>query len=98
MADITRKLGSWLHNYLKYDPVKGEFYWKTSGHGHSIGDRAGSIYANGYRYIQLDGLDYRAARLAWFMVTGEDPFIFVDHFNKVRDDDAFENLRLATNS
>jgi len=98
MADITRTLGDWIHDYLEYNPYNGEFLWKTSGHGHYAGDRAGSIYANGYRYIQLEGLDYRAARLAWFMVNGDDPAYFVDHINKIRGDDRIENLRLATNS
>jgi len=99
MADVTRTLGSWIHDILEYNPRTGELFWRISpSPAVSVGDRAGSIYANGYRYIQMEGFDYRAARVAWFMVTGEDPVIFVDHANRVRDDDRFENLRLAINS
>jgi hypothetical protein len=98
MAEITRKLHDWIREVLEYNPYTGEFLWVTTGHGHRTGDIAGSIYASGHRYIQIEGLDYRAARLAWFFVTGEDPRVFVDHRNGDRADDRFDNLRLATNS
>jgi hypothetical protein len=98
MAEITCTLGSWIHDILEYNPRTGEFFWRISIATVHAGDRAGSIYANGYRYIQMEGVDYRAARVAWFMMTGEDPVVFVDHLNRIRDDDRFDNLRLATNS
>lgn len=98
MAEVTRTLGDWIRSLLEYDPFTGEFYWLKSGHGISAGDLAGSVYANGYRYIQIYSEDYRASRLAWFFVTGEDPIEFIDHKNKVRDDNRFNNLRKATNS
>lgn len=98
MADITREMGDWIREVLEYNPITGEFFWLKSGHGISPGDVAGSVYANGYRYIQIEGEDYRAGRLAWFFVTGTDPVAFIDHKNKDRDDNRFENLREATNS
>jgi len=93
-----------LHNGLKdilyYNPETGKFYWRISPRhaGVKVGDEAGSVYSNGYRYIQIDNLDYRAGRLAWFFVTGEDPQDFIDHENGNRDDNSFGNLRKATNS
>jgi hypothetical protein len=98
MAEITRLMWEKLWRVLEYDSQTGEFFWKISGHGTRIGSVAGSVYQNGYRYIQVDGEDYRAGRLAWFFVTGEDPQAFVEHKNGNRDDNRFENLRLATNS
>lgn len=98
MAEITRIMLGRLQELLEYNPSTGEFFWKVSFNNVKTGDRAGSVYTNGYRYIQVDGQDYRAGRLAWFFVTGEDPDVFVDHKNQVRDDNRFINLRLATNS
>lgn len=98
MADITRNLGDWLKDLLEYNPETGEFYWLAGGYLNRAGDLAGSVYKNGYRYIQIYGLDYRAGRLAWFFITGEDPSDFVDHKNGLRDDNRFNNLRKATNS
>lgn len=96
--EITRKLTENIKELLEYNPATGEFFWKISGHGIYAGTRAGSIYPNFYRYIQIDGVDYRAGRLAWFFMTGEDPQVFIDHKDGIRGNDRFLNLRKATNS
>lgn len=83
---------------LEYNPATGEFFWKITDRACKTGELAGSIYKNGYRYIQICGLDYRAGRLAWFYMTGEDPLDFIDHKDGVRDNNRFHNLRKATNS
>jgi HNH endonuclease/AP2 domain len=98
MAEVTRTMTGELRWFLEYNPETGEFFWKISSRGNHVGDLAGSVYPNGYRYIQIEGLDYRAGRLAWFFVTGEDPVEFIDHINKNRDDNRFSNLRKSTNS
>lgn len=98
MAEVTHALGDWLRAVLEYDPETGEFFWLAAMGSAQVGGRAGSVYKNGYRYIQVYGYDYRAGRLAWFFVTGEDPQVFVEHQNRIRDDNRFDNLRLATNS
>lgn len=98
MADITRKLTDELRQILEYDPGTGEFFWKVSRGTVTVGTRAGSVYSNGYRYIQINEQDYRAGRVAWFFVTGEDPVDFIDHKDGDRDNNRFKNLRKATNS
>jgi hypothetical protein len=60
--------------------------------------RAGSVYANGYRYIQIDNISYRTGRLAWLYMTGEWPAAMVDHEDTDKANDAWRNLRLASNS
>lgn len=98
MANIIRKLNRKLLDVLEYNPATGEFFWKIEQGSVKVGDAAGSVYKNGYRYIQIKGLDYRAARLAWFFVHGEDCNVYIDHVNGLRDDNRIDNLRPATNS
>lgn len=54
--------------------------------------------STGYREISLDDRSYCAAKLAWLYMFGEYPECVIDHINRVRDDDRFVNLRLATQS
>lgn len=96
--EIQRLLTDKLRQILEYNPRTGEFFWLVSKRTSQVGEAAGSVYSNGYRYIQIDGPDYRAGRLAWFFVTGEDPADFVDHKDGDRDNNRFHNLRKATNS
>lgn len=89
----------YLHKILSYDPLTGIFKWKQANQSYLLVlEKAGSVYANGYRYICIDGKDFRAGRLAWFYVYGEFPPDYVDHKNNDKDDNRIDNLRLASNS
>lgn len=89
-----------LREILHYDPETGVFTWRVArGRGIEPGDIAGTL-SYGYREIRIAPHKnrFRAARLAWFYMTGEWPPEVVDHINLNRADDAWANLRLATHS
>jgi len=61
-----------------------------------IGEVAGSVNRDGYRYLTFAGGKYKAARLAWAYCHGSCPqHLLIDHVNRARDDDRINNLRLA---
>lgn len=80
-----------------YDPISGEIRWrKPQSPRLKAGDLAGSITKQGYTNIRLDGHTYKAHRLAWLYMTGEHPPHEVDHINRIKGDNRWENLRKAT--
>jgi len=96
-AEILRML-------VLYDPATGLFYWRSSSGwgscGRREGERAGNKRQGGRIRIQLPGykLGFLASRLAWLYMTGEWPERQVDHKNKNKRDDRWENLREANNN
>lgn len=93
---------SWerLHRILRYDPVTGVWTWlhPETMNKKPISAVAGTISVHGYRIITFEGVKYRAARLAWFYMTGEWPAEEIDHENRIKDDDRWINLRDASRS
>jgi hypothetical protein len=88
-----------LKRRLHYDPDTGQFKWLIPFSNRvKAGDVAGWQEANGYICIRIDGFDYKAHRLAWLYMTGENPRHLIDHRNQVKDDNRFANLREATKS
>ena len=87
-----------LQKVLSYHPETGVFVWviRTSRRT-PAGSIAGSIDSTGYNRIPFRGRNWVAHRFAWLFVTGEDPGDYtIDHINRDRADNRFENLRLAT--
>lgn len=85
-----------LRDLLNYDPETGVFTWAYSRTGCRAGDRCGRIQYTGYREIGIDYGLYRENMIAWTYMTGEWPDRDVDHINRIRDDNRWCNLRLAT--
>lgn len=82
---------------LSYDPLTGILTWRIKPKFTKIkvGDRAGSIGHKGYRYVGLDGEEYREHILIWFHVTGEWPPSQIDHADTEKANNRWVNLRLA---
>lgn len=92
-----------LRKRFLYDPETGIFSDRETGR--SMGDlhanggwRNGKQRYAGYVRICIDYKRYRAHRLAWLYMTGEWPTDQIDHKNRIRHDNRWENLRLADNS
>lgn len=87
-----------LHEIFHYDPETGVFRWKKKPicGGTKVGDVAGYITHRGYVEIKCQGTTIGAHRVAWLYVTGALPPEELDHVNGLRNDNRWDNLRLAT--
>lgn len=90
-----------LKELLHYDPIRGTFTWLKSPSATGrveIGREAGYLHKKGYIRIGIWKHQYWAHRLAFLYMTGEWPKGEVDHKNKLKDDNRWDNLRRATRS
>lgn len=53
---------------------------------------------NGRRQLRIASGFYYSSRLAWLYMTGSWPKDQIDHINRIKDDDRWENLREANQS
>lgn len=84
-----------LKDVLRYDS-NGSLVWLPREGSKTFNSRfagkvAGNVNCQGYLQVQIDGKNYLAHRLVWFLHKGEWPEI-VDHLNGNRTDNRFENL------
>ncbi len=89
-----------VRELVEYDKETGAFTWKVYRGGKAkAGTTAGSYRADGYRAICIDLRSYQASRLAWLLVTGQDPGeMDIDHIDGNPSNNTFSNLRIATES
>lgn len=87
-----------LKQLVSYNPETGLFSWLTPRKGVTMLKECGRINNHGYREIGIDRKLYRANRLVFLYVTGEFPDKDIDHINRIKHDDRWDNLRLATRS
>jgi len=92
-----------ISKLIEYDPDKGEFRWLVGleGRKRNAGDVAGNPSEHGYRIIYVAEFkrSFRAARLAWYLQTGEDPGVDeIDHLDRNKLNDKFKNLEPKTRS
>jgi len=91
---------SWarLISLLSYNPYTGQFTW-IKGRGHmAAGSMAGSVNAQGYITISINGDSFLAHRLAWYYVHRQWPIKGkqIDHKNRVRCDNRIANLHVVS--
>ena len=87
-----------LKELLNYNPETGIFRWKESRGCKESGSLAGNKNSYGYIQIQIDRKLYNASRLAYLYIKGYLPEYEVDHEDRVRDNNKWENLRHVTQS
>lgn len=88
-----------IRELLRYDPEGGGFVWlKPRSAGVRAGDSAGCGVQQGYVQIAVDGVRYRAHRLAWLWMTGHWPSGVIDHINADTGDNRWANLRDVSKS
>lgn len=86
-----------LKELIHYNPLSGSFVWIKPRQGVKLGTECGRISpSTGYRDITIDRKSYRACRLAFLYQEGKFPPYDVDHINRIKCDDKWENLRKAT--
>lgn len=87
-----------LKELMVYDPDTGLFTWRKTKGRAKAGSAAGCKDAYGYKVIRVDGLLYKAHRLAWLYTYGEWPEGLLDHINRNPADNRIANLREASQS
>lgn len=89
MPVITQE---YLKELIHYNPETGHFTWRQSRGRVAKGQRAGYYGTEGYRLIRVNNFCYREARLAFLYMTGSWPKYWMDHLNRIRDDNRWDNL------
>jgi len=89
-----------VREIIDYNPETGIFIRRiNSAKGKTrAGDVAGHIESNGYLALWVLGTKYLAHRIAWLYMTGAWPVDQIDHINRDRSDNRFENLREVNNA
>ena len=90
-----------IRSIFTYDPMEGLLRWKFAagmGGRYPAGSVAGTLNGEGYRYVNINGKNYKGSRVIWLYMTGEWPPVQVDHEDTDTGNDKWINLRLANGS
>ena len=87
-----------INKLLDYNKETGVFTWKVSRGPIPAGTIAGQRWVD-YIRIKIDNKSYQAHRLAWLIITGEDPLEqIVHHKDANKQNNKADNLALTTPS
>ena len=81
-----------LHELFIYNPEAGTFTRKTNHYKAKAGAVAGYTCPRGYVQISVDGIGYRAHRLAFLYMEGRLPKL-IDHVDRNKSNNRWKNLR-----
>jgi hypothetical protein len=102
MSKLPNFSADYLRSILDYDPWNGMFTWKVNFRQpcyFDINKKAGcKNNITGYLQVGIHKKIYLLHLLSWYYMFGEWPLQDIDHKNRIRDDNRFENLRLITKS
>lgn len=90
-----------IGEHLAYDPDTGLLTWlrkQVPGNSPAAGEPAGYPHAAGCILVSFRGKMYGVHRVAWFLMTGQQPPLIVDHRDLDRANNRWTNLRPATKS
>ncbi len=91
---MAKLIKSELEKRFEYSADTGKLVWKT---GRCKGKEAGWIDYQGYRKVRLNGTNISAHRVIWVLMTGDCiDGKTVDHKDRDRSNNCWDNLRLAT--
>ena len=82
-----------LRHLFIYDPETGRFTRRVGAGGELAGTSPAHIDDHGYNRFSVDGVLYRAHRLAWLYVYGAFPTRHLDHIDGDRAANRIANLR-----
>lgn len=97
MKPKTHPSQAQLKELYHYCPNTGLFTTLTNRRRWKAGRIAGTP-ARGYIQIRVNGEIFRAHRLAWIYMTGVHPEEHIDHIDRNPANNAWANLRLATDA
>lgn len=87
-----------IATYLDYDPASGVLRWAKGLNSRSFaGNVAGSVNCKGYVSLKFRKRAYQAHRVAWFLMTGQQPNE-IDHVDRDKANNQWANLRDVTHS
>lgn len=86
-----------IGEYFRYDPETGNLYRTKQSNSHGILGLARTKSSRwGHMQFYFRGHGYQVHRVAWFLMTGEQPPRIIDHKDLAPSNNRWDNLRAAT--
>lgn len=79
-----------------YDPDSGVFTRRVQVSNQHVGDTVGCLGKRGYLVANIDGKIQYLHRVAWLYMTGSWPVKKLGHKNRIKTDNRWDNLRIAS--